>query len=54
MGNAPSPLPLVKSRYRYRELVIDFALCLSILAERNAYEFLRLNMSAALPNLITI
>ncbi len=37
-------LPLAKSRYRYSEFVIDFALCLSILAGRNAYEFLRLTL----------
>jgi hypothetical protein len=47
-------LPLTKSRHRYNEYVIDFALCLSILGGRNAYEFVRLNVPGALPNRTTI
>ena len=47
-------LPLLKSRYRYDEYVTDFALCLSILGGRNAYEFVRLNVPGALPNRTTI
>ena len=54
LENLLSNLPIAKSRYRYSELVIDFALCVSILAGRNGYEFLRLNMPGALPNLTTI
>jgi len=54
LENLFSNLPLVKSRYRYNELIINFALCLYILSGRNAYDFLRLNMHGALPNITTI
>jgi hypothetical protein len=54
LENLLSNLPLVKSRYRYSEITNDFAICLSILAGRNAYEFIRLNIPSALPNLTTI
>ena len=54
LENLLSNLSVVKSRYRYEEPVIDFALCSFILAGRNAYEFLRINMPGALPNLTTI
>ncbi|CAM4799591.1 unnamed protein product [Rotaria magnacalcarata] len=36
LDNLLSNLPTVKSRYRYQEDVLDFALCLFILAGRNA------------------
>ncbi|CAF3638763.1 unnamed protein product [Rotaria sp. Silwood1] len=49
-----SNLTVAESRYRYNEQVLDFAVCLSILAGHNAYEFLRINMPGALPSLITI
>ena len=52
--NLLSNLPLAKSRYRYDKDVTDFALCLSILSERNAYEFLLLNIPGVFPNLTTI
>ena len=47
-------LLLPKSRYRYDAYITDFALCLSILGGRNAYEFVRLNVPGALPNRTTI
>jgi len=52
--NLLSNLSLSKNRYRYNELIIEFAVCLSILAGRNAYEFIRLNLFCALPNLTTV
>ncbi|CAF3399478.1 unnamed protein product [Rotaria sp. Silwood2] len=51
LENLLSNISLAKSRYRYSEYIIDFALCLSILAGRNACEFIRLNIPGALPNL---
>ncbi|CAF4996626.1 unnamed protein product, partial [Rotaria sp. Silwood1] len=54
LENLLSNLSLAKSRYRYSGFTIDFALCLSILAGRNAYEFIRLNIPGALPNLTII
>ena len=43
-----------KTSYRYDENVQKFAVTLYILAGRNAYEFVRLNLPGALPNLSTI
>ncbi|CAF3181521.1 unnamed protein product [Rotaria socialis] len=54
LDNLLSNLPTAKSRYRYQEDVLDFALCLFISAGRNAYEFLRINIPGALPSLTTI
>ncbi|CAF3235280.1 unnamed protein product [Rotaria sp. Silwood2] len=54
LENLLSNLTVAESRYRYNEQVLDFAACLSILAGRNAYDFLRINMPGALPSLITI
>ena len=54
LENLFSNLSAAKNRYRYNEQVLDFAVCLSILAGRNSYEFLRINMPGALPSLITI
>jgi hypothetical protein len=54
LENLLSNLSVAKSRYRYNEQVLDFALCLSILAGRNAYQFLRINIPGALPSLTTI
>ncbi|CAF4221419.1 unnamed protein product, partial [Rotaria magnacalcarata] len=54
LDNLLSNLPIAKSRYRYQEDVLDFALCLFILAGRKAYEFLRINIPGSLPSLTTI
>jgi hypothetical protein len=54
LDNLLSNLSFTKNRYRYNEFIVDFALCLSIFAGRNGYEFIRLNIPGALPNLTTI
>ncbi|CAF1235869.1 unnamed protein product, partial [Rotaria sordida] len=54
LENLLSNLTVAESRYRYNEQVLDFAVCLFILADRNAYEFLRINIPGTLPSLITI
>lgn len=43
-----------KNNYRYNESVLNFAKCLYVLAGRNAYEFIRLNLTGALPSLFTL
>lgn len=43
-----------KNNYRYSEPVLNFAKCLYVLAGRNAYEFIRLNLPGGLPSLITL
>jgi hypothetical protein len=42
------------SRYRYGDKLKTFAICLYILAGKTAYEFVRLNIPGALPNLTTL
>jgi len=42
------------SRYRYDDKLKSFAVCLYILGGKTAYEFVRLNLPGALPNLTTI
>ena len=54
LENLFSNLSLSENRYRYNELIIEFSVCLSILAGRNAYEFIRLNLPGALPNFTTV
>ncbi|CAF4249365.1 unnamed protein product, partial [Rotaria sordida] len=54
LDNLFSNLRTAKNRHRYQENILDFALCMFILAGRNAHEFLRLNMPGALPTLTTI
>ena len=51
LENLLSNLKATKSRYRYNEHIMDFALCLYILAGRNAYQFFRLNIPGAVPSL---
>ncbi|CAM4835067.1 unnamed protein product [Rotaria magnacalcarata] len=43
-----------KNNYRYDEAVMKFAQSLYILGGRNAYEFIRMNLPAALPSLSTL
>jgi len=43
-----------KNNYRYSETVLNFAKCLYVLAGRNAYEFIRLNLPGGLPSLFTL
>lgn len=54
LDNLLSNLPIAKNRHRYQEDVLEFATCLFILSGRNAYEFLRLNITGALPSITTI
>ncbi|CAF3784528.1 unnamed protein product [Rotaria sp. Silwood1] len=54
LDNILSNIPMAKSRHRYQEEVLDFAICLFILSGRNAYEFLRRNIPGALPTITTV
>jgi hypothetical protein len=52
--NVLSNLLKNKNNYRYDEAVMQFAQSLYILGGRNAYEFIRMNLPAALPSLSTL
>lgn len=52
--NIFSNLQKNKNNYRYSEAVLNFAKSLFVLAGRNAYEFVRLNLPGALPVLSTL
>ncbi|CAF4106901.1 unnamed protein product [Rotaria sp. Silwood2] len=54
LENIFSNLQKNKNNYRYSEAVLNFAQALFVLAGRNAYEFVRLNLPGALPALSTL
>ncbi|CAF4111005.1 unnamed protein product, partial [Rotaria sordida] len=54
IDNIIQNLALPKNAYRYNERVQKFAMSLYILAGRNAYEFVRMNIPGAIPAVSTI
>ncbi|CAF1210152.1 unnamed protein product [Rotaria sordida] len=54
IDNIIQNLALPKNAYRYNEQVQKFAMSLYILADRNAYEFVRMNIPGAIPAVSTI
>ncbi|CAF1567070.1 unnamed protein product, partial [Didymodactylos carnosus] len=52
--NIVNNLKRSKNNYQYNEYVKRFALSLYILAGRNAYEFVRINLPGAIPSIATI
>lgn len=54
IDNITCNLKRSSNRFRYSELVKKFAICLFILGGRQCYEFIRINLPGALPNIKTI
>ncbi|CAF1017695.1 unnamed protein product [Didymodactylos carnosus] len=52
--NIANNLKKTKNNYQYNKYVKRFALSLYILAGRNAYEFVRINLTDAIPSIATV